>query len=51
MEEPMAMARLAWIRVRAGIRNRLSEENMIPQTQPNEGRVFSHLSVAETKQR
>ena len=33
------MARLAWIRVRAGTRNRLSEENMIAQKpRPDEGR-------------
>jgi hypothetical protein len=31
MEEPMAIARLARISVRAGFRNRLSEENIIPQ--------------------
>ena len=38
----MDMARLARISVRAGSRNRLSEENMIPQKpQPDEGRIFA----------
>jgi hypothetical protein len=47
----MAMARLAWIRVRAGIRNRPSGKNMIAQKpRPDEGRVFFQLSMAATRQ-
>ena len=47
----MAMDRLARIRVRAGFRNRPSEENMIAQKpRPDEGRVFFQLSMAEARQ-